>query len=164
MTPRGGRRSAPGDATGGVSTGGGSTGGVPRGGGRASAEPLGGDWGSGERVFGPPRGTVESDWFVPLVREAHPEVSHEAARTAVRAAWSAVNEEASRAGRPAAHVDETSVRRLLGLAGTPAEAATTVDADVPSDADGSALLKRALTVVLAAARAYDDTPPERAAR
>ncbi len=131
--------------------------------GATSGEPLGGDWGSGERVFGPPRGTVEADWFVPLVREAHPEASHESARTAVRAVWAAVNEEATRSGRPAAHVDEASVRRLLGLAGTPAEAATAVDADFPSDADASALLERALVVVLAAARAYDDTPPERTA-
>ena len=62
--------------------------------------PLGGDWGSGERVFGPPRGTVEPDWFVPLVRERHPGATHEAARTAVAAVWQVVHAEAAHARPP----------------------------------------------------------------
>lgn len=120
--------------------------------------PLGGDWGSGERVFGPPRGTVEPDWFVPLVRERHPGATHEAARTAVAAVWQVVHAEAERTGVAPAEVDRASVRRLLGMAGTPAEAAAARDA-APSGDDRTALLGSALTVVLAATRAYDDSQP-----
>lgn len=127
--------------------------------------PMGGDWGSGERVFGPPRGTVEPDWFVPLVRERHPGVTHDSARTAVAAAWQAVHAEAGRAGVAPAEVDRASVRRLMGMSGTPAEAAAAQDAAFPSDADHTDLLETALTVVLAATAAYDDSqPPPRPAR
>ena len=121
--------------------------------------PLGGDWGSGERVFGPPRGTVEPDWFVPLVRERHPGATHEAARTAVAAVWQVVHAEAERTGTAPAEVDRASVRRLLGMAGTPAEAAAAQDALFPSEGEHTALLDSALAVVLAATRAYDDSPP-----
>ena len=55
--------------------------------------PLGGDWGSGERVFGPPSGTVETDWFVPLVREAHPGAAHERVRAIVARVWAVLREE-----------------------------------------------------------------------
>lgn len=45
------------------------------------------DWGSGERVFGPPPGTLDVDWLVPALIEAVPGTSPEQARAALLAAW-----------------------------------------------------------------------------
>ena len=101
---------------------------------------------------------MEADWFVPLVREQHPGVSHDSARDAVRAAWAAVHGEAERAGVAPAEVDLGAVRRLLGMAGTPAEAAAAQDAAHPSEAEHTEVLATALRVVLAATKAYDDPP------
>lgn len=109
-------------------------------------QPRGGDWVSGERVFGPPRGTVEADWFVPLVLEAHPGTPHERAREAVRAAWAAVREEAALAGVGPGDVDEPPVRSRLGLPAAVGEDAGGAPADP--------VLVTALHVVLAAGRAY----------
>ena len=47
------------------------------------------DWVSGERVFGPPRGTVDVDWLVPALLEADPARSPIAARASLAEAWSA---------------------------------------------------------------------------
>lgn len=55
------------------------------------------DWVSGERVFGPPRGTVDVDWLVPALLEARPEASPDDARAALVEAW-----HAHREGRAAA--------------------------------------------------------------
>lgn len=44
------------------------------------------DWVSGERVFAPPRGTVDVDWLVPAVLELVPGASPAAARAALEAA------------------------------------------------------------------------------
>ena len=136
---------------------------------RDLSDPLGGDWGSGERVFGPPNGTVETDWFVPLVREAHPGAAHERVRASVARVWAVLREEAERTGAPVAEVDEAAVRRLLGLPGTAGEVMSAPrNADAggggtgvesspgaggPNGAD-DALLLTALRVVRAAARAY----------
>ena len=111
------------------------------------AGPRGGDWVSGERVFGPPRGTVEADWFVPLVLEAHPGTPHERALAAVRSAWAVVREEAALDGVGVAEVDETAVRRRLDL---PADTAEVGAGEQPVDP----VLVTALRVVLAAGRAY----------
>lgn len=109
--------------------------------------PRGGDWVSGERVFGPPRGTVEADWFVPLVLEAHPDTPHERARAAVRFVWAVVREEAELAGVVPADVDEAAVRRRLGPP-------LTADGATPAAAPADPVLATALHVVLAAGRAY----------
>lgn len=45
------------------------------------------DWVSGERVFAPPRGTVDVDWLVPAVVELAPGCSPAQARAALEAAW-----------------------------------------------------------------------------
>lgn len=45
------------------------------------------DWGSGERVFGPPAGTLDVDWLVPALIEAVPGTGPEQARAALLAAW-----------------------------------------------------------------------------
>ncbi len=111
----------------------------------AAPGPRGGDWVSGERVFGPPRGTVEADWFVPLVLEAHPGAAHARALAAVRSAWAVVREESARAGVGVAEADEAAVRRRLGL---PA-----AGEDAPGGPPDPVLLT-ALEVVLAAGRAY----------
>ena len=45
------------------------------------------DWVSGERVFAPPRGTVDVDWLVPAVLELAPQTSPPQARAALEQAW-----------------------------------------------------------------------------
>ena len=45
------------------------------------------DWVSGERVFAPPRGTVDVDWLVPAVLELAPGTSPAQARAALERAW-----------------------------------------------------------------------------
>jgi len=45
------------------------------------------DWVSGERVFAPPRGTVDVDWLVPAVLELAPGTSPAQARAALEQAW-----------------------------------------------------------------------------
>lgn len=94
---------------------------------------------------------METDWFVPLVREAHPDVPHAEARRAVARVWAVVREQAALAGVPVAEADEASVRRRLGLPGTVGEAS--VPAPGAADADAAVLLT-ALRVIQAAARAY----------
>ncbi len=47
------------------------------------------DWVSGERVFAPPRGTVDVDWLVPAVLELVPGASPAQARAALEKAWAA---------------------------------------------------------------------------
>lgn len=126
--------------------------------------PLGGDWGSGERVFGPPRGTVETDWLVPLVREAHPGVPHEEARAAVARAWAVLRAEAARAGVAPADADDTAVRGLLGMPVPAAAGGSAVQPGAAADGgrraagdvedSAGAVLETALRVVRAASRAY----------
>lgn len=48
------------------------------------------DWTSGERVFGPPSGTVDVDWLVPALLELVPGATAERARTALAEAWQRV--------------------------------------------------------------------------
>lgn len=45
------------------------------------------DWVSGERVFAPPRGTVDVDWLVPAVLELVPGSTPTQARAALEQAW-----------------------------------------------------------------------------
>ena len=45
------------------------------------------DWVSGERVFAPPRGTVDVDWLVPAVLELVPGSTPARARAALDEAW-----------------------------------------------------------------------------
>ncbi|MGQ7294861.1 hypothetical protein [Quadrisphaera sp. KR29] len=106
------------------------------------AGPLGGDWVSGERVFGPPVGTFDADWLVPVVREAVPEASHERAREAVVGVWAVLREEAAHRGCAPADVPADVVASRLGLSSGPAGAA-------PDRVD-----EAALTAVRAAVRAY----------
>lgn len=47
------------------------------------------DWVSGERVFAPPRGTVDVDWLVPAVLELAPSATPAEARRALEQAWRA---------------------------------------------------------------------------
>lgn len=102
------------------------------------AGPLGGDWVSGERVFGPPVGTFDADWLVPVVREAVPDASHERAREAVVRVWAVLREEAALRGCAPADVPEDVVGSRLG------------SSDQPADRVDEA----ALTAVRAAVRAY----------
>lgn len=77
-----------------------------------SAEPPT-DWVSGERVFGPPRGTVDVDWLVPALLEVAPDRSPGQARDALAEAWAA-----HRAGRaPADPVAGRVLAEALGLYG-----------------------------------------------
>ncbi len=89
---------------------------------------------------------METDWFVPLVRDAHPELGHEAARAAVAAAWTALREQAELDRVPVADADEAAVRRRLGLPATAQEAA--------GGGAGDPVVVTALRVARAAARAY----------
>ncbi|MGF1648243.1 MAG: hypothetical protein ACFCVF_15160 [Kineosporiaceae bacterium] len=66
------------------------------------------DWDSGERVFGPPRGTVDVDWLVPALLAAEPGVSPAAARAALERVWAD-----HRAGR---ELPVTAAGRVLGEA------------------------------------------------
>jgi hypothetical protein len=111
--------------------------------------PLGGDWASGERVFGPPTGTFDADWLVPVVREALPDVDHDEARAAVGLVWAVVREEAVINGVAASEVDEDTVRRRVGL---PAAGDPPSRSGAPQEPD--ALLTAALVAVRAAVRAY----------
>lgn len=71
------------------------------------------DWVSGERVFGPPRGTVDVDWLVPALLEAAPGRSPAEARAALDEAWTAHRE-----GRvPADPVAGRVLAEALGLYG-----------------------------------------------
>lgn len=97
---------------------------------------------------------MDPDWFVPLVRRAHPDVPHDAARAAVTRVWAVLREEAARAGVPAAQADEAAVRRLLGLPGAPEEVAGAARAPAGAGGADPALLATALRVVRAAALAY----------
>jgi len=45
------------------------------------------DWVSGERVFAPPRGTLDVDWLVPAVLELAPGSTPGQARAALESAW-----------------------------------------------------------------------------
>lgn len=104
----------------------------------AGPGPLGGDWVSGERVFGPPAGTFDTDWLVPVVREAVPGVEHARAREAVAAVWAVLREEAALRGCAPADVPDDVVGARLGSAGR-----------APDRVD-----EAALTAVRAAVRAY----------
>ena len=104
----------------------------------AGAGPLGGDWVSGERVFGPPAGTFDADWLVPVVREAVPGVEHGRAREAVAAVWAVLREEAGLRGCAPADVPDDVVGARLGSSGR-----------APDRVD-----EAALTAVRAAVRAY----------
>ncbi len=55
------------------------------------------DWGSGERVFGPPAGTLDVDWLVPALLERVP-TDPAAARQALRTAWLAHRQRVAGAG------------------------------------------------------------------
>lgn len=46
------------------------------------------DWVSGERVFGPPTGTLDVDWLVPAVLDLVPSATPAQARAALVTAWS----------------------------------------------------------------------------
>lgn len=108
----------------------------------AGAGPLGGDWASGERVFGPPSGTLDADWLVPVVREAVPGVEHERAREAVVRVWALLREEAALRGCAPAEVPDDVVGSRLGSGGAAGGGA-------PDRVD-----EAALTAVRAAVRAY----------
>lgn len=50
------------------------------------------DWVSGERVFGPPNGTLDVDWLVPAVLADVPDATPDDARAALRQAWAAARD------------------------------------------------------------------------
>ncbi|GIG40578.1 hypothetical protein [Cellulomonas phragmiteti] len=50
------------------------------------------DWVSGERVFGPPGGTLDVDWLVPAVLDEVPSATPDDARAALVRAWAAGRE------------------------------------------------------------------------
>ena len=50
------------------------------------------DWVSGERVFGPPGGTLDLDWLVPAVLDEVPAASPDEARAALSEAWATVRD------------------------------------------------------------------------
>ncbi|GAA4623789.1 hypothetical protein [Cellulomonas oligotrophica] len=50
------------------------------------------DWVSGERVFGPPNGTLDVDWLVPAVLADVPTATPADAREALRQAWAAARD------------------------------------------------------------------------
>ena len=111
--------------------------------------PLGGDWVSGERVFGPPTGTLDADWLVPLVREAVPASGHADARAAVVAALAALRAD------PGA-TEEDVVRRGGGTnRDEPVRSQARPEDDVQGRDRERALARAALVVVRAARRAYD---------
>ncbi|GGC07262.1 hypothetical protein [Cellulomonas carbonis] len=62
------------------------------------------DWVSGERVFGPPGGTLDVDWLVPAVLEGVPTATPDQARAALAAAWDAAQ------GGPAPQASEVQRR------------------------------------------------------
>ena len=122
--------------------------------------PPGGDWAGGERVFGPPTGTLDADWLVPLVREAVPAAGHADARAAVVAARAALLAD------PGATERDVLGRVLqpLGVDGRtdrdgPVRSHARPQGDVEPAAAGPdpalALARAALVVVRAARRAYD---------
>ena len=121
--------------------------------------PPGGDWASGERVFGPPTGTLDADWLVPLVREAVPAAGHADARAAVVAARAALLAD------PGATERDVLGRVLepLGGRGTDRDGTVRSQARPPGDVEPAAagpdpalaLARAALVVVRAARRAYD---------
>lgn len=77
---------------------------------------TGGDYACRERVFAPPTGTLDVDWVVPAVAEAHPDAGHDAHRAATLRAWSAVrtlaDEDAARGG--SGRLDDVTAGAVLG--------------------------------------------------
>ncbi len=82
--------------------------------GGSAGAPLtpGGDYACGERVFAPPTGTLDVDWLVPAVAEAHPGTAHAVLRAATVRVWEHVR--ALAGGRPLHEVHADEVLRALG--------------------------------------------------
>ena len=77
------------------------------------------DWTSGERVFGPPAGTVDADWLVPALLDLEPDATPDEARAALREAWRCLRSDqelpaASELDRAAVRVVREAVRAYEG--------------------------------------------------
>ena len=80
---------------------------------------------SGERVFGPPRGTLDADWVATALRSQRPDLDHPTSVALARRAWDLLRTRGLRgAGLAAAlHDDDTPAGLADDVAAVVTEAA-----------------------------------------